>query len=116
MVNGYFVDGCRFVRMSVKEECGGSSYGVGQLRIYLSRGISLETGKPTVYSCVSGRPESAVMQTENVTASFCAVSKLDLLDKFGECLFFLQFMRKYNFKMFNISIIKFLGWDKSLMK
>lgn len=27
-------------------------YGVGQLGIYLSRGISLETGKPTVYSCV----------------------------------------------------------------
>lgn len=87
---------------------------MGQLRIYLSRGISLETGKPTVYSCVSGRPE-AVMQTENVTAGFCAVSKLDLLDKFGECLFFAVHAVNTTLKC---SIFQSLNsaWDKSLMK
>lgn len=33
--------------------------------------------------------EQAVMKTENETTSFCTVSKLGLLDKFGEdCFFF----------------------------
>lgn len=35
--------------------------------------------------------EQAVMKTENETTSFCAVSKLGLLDKFGEDCFFFFF-------------------------
>lgn len=68
-------------------------YGVGQLRIYLSRGISLETGKPTVYTCVCVCFWSTrLLRRQKMKAtSFCAVSKLDLLDKFGEdCFSFSQ--------------------------
>lgn len=38
--------------------------------------------------------EQAVMKTENETTSFCTVSKLGLLDKFGEDCFF--FFLQYN--------------------